>query len=124
MNEVLILTGAGIITAWGIAHLVPVRAIVNGFGDISADNRKILMMEVLAEGLTLVFLGVLSFLVTLLGDSASTTARIVYLSVGTMLLVMAIVTLATGARTAQIPYKICPVVKIVSAVLIILGTTL
>ena len=59
MNEVLLYTGAGIITAWGIAHLVPTAAIVNGFGAISADNKKIITMESIAEGLTLIFLGAL-----------------------------------------------------------------
>jgi len=123
-NEILIYIGAGIIIIWGIAHLVPTKAIVNGFGAISADNKKILAMESIAEGLTLIFFGVLPILVIAIGDSQSLTAQIVYLADGVMLLAMAILTLATGARTPIIWYRICPAVKTVAAVLFIFGSTL
>ena len=124
MNETLLYIGAAIIILWGIAHLIPTRAIVNGFGDISADNRKIAAMELLAEGVTLIFLGVLPLLVTILGTPASDTAYIVYLACGVMLLVMAVITALTGARTPAIWYKICPVIKTIVAVLYILGAVL
>lgn len=124
MNEALLYIGAGIIIIWGIAHLVPTRAIVKGFGEISDDNKKILAMESIAEGLTLIFLGVLPLLVTALSDSQSYTAHIVYLTCAVMLLVMAILTLVTGSRTALLPYKICPVVKTVVAIFFILGSVL
>jgi hypothetical protein len=122
MNETLLYVGAGIIILWGIAHIIPTKNIVKGFGDISADNKKILAMETIAEGLTLIFLGVLPILVTSLGDSQSKTADIVYISSAVMLLVMAVLTLFTGARTPTIWYKLCPAVKTVVAVLFILGS--
>lgn len=121
MNEALIYSGAGIIILWGIAHLIPTRAIVNGFGAISNDNKKILIMEIIAEGLTLIFLGVLPVLVTTLGD---TPGQIVYIVCAVMLLAMALLTLLTGARTPTIWYKICPAVKTLVAVLYILGAVL
>ena len=123
-NEILLYIGSAIIIIWGIAHLVPTRNIVKGFGAISADNKKILSMEVIAEGLTLIFLGVLPILTTTLGDSQSDTAHIVYVADAVMLLAMALVTLLTGARTPTIWYKICPAVKTVTAVLFILGGVL
>jgi len=122
MNEALIYIGAGIIILWGIAHIIPTKNIVKGFGDISADNKKILAMETIAEGLTLIFLGVLPILVTTLGDSQSKTADIVYISGAVMLLIMALLTLFTGARTPTIWYKLCPAVKTIVAVLYILGS--
>jgi hypothetical protein len=121
MNEVLIYIGAWIIIIWGIAHLIPTATIVKGFGTISGDNKKILTMELLTEGLTLIFLGVLPILVTALTDSPG---RIVYITCAAMLLVMALVTQFTGARTPTIWYKLCPVVKTVVAVLYILGAVL
>jgi hypothetical protein len=124
INEVLVYIGSAVIILWGIAHIIPTRAIVQGFGAITEDNTKVLTMEIIAEGLTLIFLGVLAVLVTALGDSQSLTAKIVYLGEGAMLLVMAIVTLATGARTPTIWYKICPVVKTVVGILFIFGGTL
>ncbi len=124
MNEVLIYIGAWIIILWGIAHLIPTRAIVKGFGAISGDNKKILTMEIISEGLTLIFLGVLPLVLTLYVDSAGTPARIVYLGEGGMLLAMALVTLFTGARTPTIWYKLCPAVKTVVAILYVLGAVL
>jgi hypothetical protein len=124
MNDALIYTGAGIIILWGIAHLIPTKNIVKGFGGISGDNKKILTMELISEGLTLIFLGMLPLVLTLYVDALGTPARLVYLSEGVMLLAMALVTLLTGARTPVIWYKICPVVKTVAAVLFILAAVL
>lgn len=114
MNQVLVYVGSAIIIVWGIAHIIPTKNIVAGFGAISADNRKVIVMETIAEGATLIFLGVLPLLVTVLSDQAST---VVYLACAVMLLVMAVLTLLTGARTPVIWYKICPAVKTVVAAL-------
>ncbi len=124
MNEILVYIGAAIIIVWGIFHIIPTKAIVKGFGAISEDNKKVLAMETIAEGLTLIFLGALPILVTALGDSQNLTAKIVYLAEGVMLLAMALLTLATGARTPTIWYKICPVIKTAAAILLIFGGTL
>ena len=124
MNDALIYIGAGIIILWGIAHIIPTKAIVKGFGEISKDNKKVLAMEVIAEGLTLIFLGLLPIFITTLGDSQSTTAHIVYIAGAAMLLIMGLLTLFTGARTSVIWYKICPAVKTAVAILYILGSVL
>ena len=124
MNNLLLYIGSGIIFLWGLAHIIPTKAIVSGFGDISEDNKKVLTMELIAEGLTLIFLGVLVLLVTILAGSQAKAAYIVYLACAVMLLVMAILTVMTGARASTIWYKICPVVKTVVAVLFILGSVL
>ena len=124
MNEVLVYIGSGAIIMWGIAHLIPTRAIVNGFGAISEDNRKILAMESIAEGFTLIFIGILALLVTLVGGYDDTVSRAVLWATAAMLLVMALLTLLTGARTSLIPYKICPFVKTIVAVLVILAIVL
>jgi hypothetical protein len=124
MNETLIYTGSVIIFLWGIAHLIPTSNIIKGFGEISADNKKILAMEIIAEGLTLVFLGVLPALVTIYGDMESTTANIVYFAEAGMLLAMALVTVLTGARTPVFWYKLCPAVKIITAAFFVLGSVL
>jgi hypothetical protein len=122
LNENLVYIGSAIIIAWGIAHLVPTRTIVSGFGEISDDSKKILTMELLAEGFTLIFLGVLPMVFTVLSGPQGKPADIVYLACGAMLLLMAIITLLTGARTSEIPYKICPVIKTGVAILFILGS--
>jgi hypothetical protein len=124
MSEILLYVGSAIIILWGIAHIIPTKSIVNGFGEISEDNRKIIAMESIAEGLTLIFLGALVLLVTLLAGVQSEAAFIVYMACAVMLLVMAVLTIMTGARTSILPYKICPAVKTIVAVLFILGVVL
>lgn len=124
MNETLLYIGSGVIILWGIGHLIPTKSIVSGFGKISEDNKKIITMEWVAEGLTLCFIGVLVLLVTLLAGYEAEAANIVYLASAVMLLVMALLTLLTGARTSIVPIKICPVIKTIVAVLFILATVL
>jgi hypothetical protein len=121
MNDILIYIGSTVIILWGIAHLIPTKNIVDGFGVISADNRKIIAMESMAEGLTLIFLGVLPLLVTVISGQPG---KVVYLAAAVMLLIMAALTLFTGARTPLVWYKICPAVKTVTAALFILGAVL
>ena len=120
-NEILLYIGSGLIIVWGVAHLIPTKAIVAGFGAISEDNKRIIAMESIAEGITLCFIGVLVLLVTTSAESQSQAASIVYFASAVMLVVMAILTAVTGARTAILPYKICPAVKTVVAILFFLG---
>ena len=124
MNDILLYIGSAVITVWGIAHIVPTRNVVNGFGQISEDNKRIITMEWVAEGLTLCFIGLLVLFVTILGDSQDDVSLIVYRASAGMLIVMAIWTALTGARTPIITIKICPFVKTIVAILFILGSVL
>jgi hypothetical protein len=124
MNEILLYIGSSIIIIWGIAHIIATIPIVKGFGPISEDNKKIITMEAIAEGLTLCFLGALVLLVTIVGGYEDQVSRAVIWASAIMLLIMAILTAMTGARTPVLPYKICPVIKTVVAVLFILGIVL
>ena len=124
ISDILLYVGSVAIVLWGIAHIVPTRSVVGGFGPISEDNRRIITMEWVAEGLTLCFVGALVLLVTLFGNSQETSAVIVYRLSALMLVAMAAWTGVTGARTAIVPIKICPLVKTVVAVLFFLGSAL
>ena len=53
----LLYVGSIVILLWGISHIVPTPGVVEGFGPISQDNRLIITMEWVAEGLTLCFVG-------------------------------------------------------------------
>lgn len=123
LSLLLLYIGSGMVIIWGIAHIVPTRSVVNGFGQITADNKKIITMEWIAEGLAMCFIGVLTLLVTLTGSQNPVTST-VYLASAAMLIIMAGLTASTGARTSIVPIKICPVVKTVVAVLFILGAVL
>jgi hypothetical protein len=117
VRELLAYFGSGVIVVWGIGHIIPTRSIVSGFGDLSVDNRRILTMEWVAEGLALCFIGVLAVLVVSVGGLAYPVGRVVLRALAGMLFVMAALTAATGARTPIGPIKACPIVKSIVAAL-------
>lgn len=123
-GNILLYIGSAVIIIWGIAHIIPAKSVVSGFGSISQDNRRIITMEWVAEGLTLCFIGLLVLIVTLLVQSGNQVSDIVYRISAAMLLVMAVWTLTTGARTSILPIKICPAVKTIVAVLFLAGSFL
>ena len=54
INSILLLTGSITVIIWGIAHILPAISVIMGFGDISADNKKILKMEWVTKGFSLI----------------------------------------------------------------------
>ena len=123
MSNLLLYSGALLTLAWGIAHIIPVRGVVKSFEPVSEDNRRIILMEWLAEGLALCFIGALVGAVALISGPGNTVALLVYRLSAAMLICMAALTLFTGARTSILPMRLCPAVKTVAAVLILLGGT-
>lgn len=120
----MLYVGSVIIILWGIGHLVPTKSVVAGFEQISKDNKKIITMEWIAEGLTLCFIGLLVLFITIFGEIQTTVSIIVYRISGIMLIVMAGLTLFTGARTSNMPMKFCPIVKTIVAIMFFLGSIL
>ncbi|KPK14170.1 MAG: hypothetical protein AMJ67_16565 [Betaproteobacteria bacterium SG8_41] len=118
--ELLIYTGSAMPFLWGLAHLFPTRSVIRGFGDISADNRNIVAMEWVTEGVALMFLGTLVATVTVV-DPRATVSGIVYLASSACLVVLATVSLSTGFKIAFLPFKLCPLIFSSSAALILLG---
>jgi hypothetical protein len=121
-QSIFLYTGSILILLWGIAHLFALKPVVKGFGELSRDNRLILTMEWLVEGLIFCFIGVLVLLITALTGSQQTTNKIVYLSSAAILLIFSVLSLFTGARTKEIPFKICPVIKTITTILFIIGS--
>ena len=109
---------------WGVSHIVPTPGVVEGFGPITEENRLLITMEWVAEGLTLCFIGALVLYVTLRAGPANPVSVMVYRASAVMLLVMAVWTGVTGARTSIIPIKICPIVKTAVAILFIWASIL
>jgi len=122
--DIVLYVGSIAVTLWGIAHVLPTRSVVAGFGPISQDNRRIITMEWIAEGLTLCFIGLLVLLITALDGSQDSVSRHVYRISAVMLIIMAGLTLLTGARTSIVPIKVCPIVKTTVAALFLVGSVL
>lgn len=51
--EVLAYIAAAVTGLWGAAHAIPTRQVLAGFAPITADNRRVLQQEWLAESLTM-----------------------------------------------------------------------
>ena len=116
----LLYLGSGLTILWGISHLIPTKGVVNDFGDISEDNRHIITMEWIVEGVSLLFIGVLVSVVTAI-DPNSLVSQAVYLVSSIGLIVLAIVALFTGFKVDFFQFKMCPVILTISAILILVG---
>jgi hypothetical protein len=121
VRKILIFIGGFLTAAWGIAHLFPTKNVVKGFGDISVDNARIITMEWMNEGFTLIFIGILTIAVTLVGKNNNNVTKMVYWLSFIMLEAMAILSLFTGFKIDFLPYKLCPIIFTISGVLILQG---
>ena len=116
----LLYLAAAFSSLWGIAHLFPTKSVVEGFGQITLDNRRIITMEWIVEGVSLIFIGLLVTVVTFI-DPVSAVSKAVYaLSIGG-LVALAIVSIFTGYKINFIPFKLCPFIFIGSAAMIFVG---
>jgi hypothetical protein len=120
LNQVLLYSGSAFISFWGIAHLFPTKSVVAGFGEISVDNKQIITMEWIIEGIALIFIGSIVAIVTAI-DHTSSIALVIYLSSVVVLIVLAIVSFFTGFKISFLPFKLCPMIFITSAFLILFG---
>ncbi len=123
MSLILIILGSVLTMLWGAAHIFPTGSVIRGFGDISRDNQRIIRMEWLNESLTLFFIGILN-IITALVTTSMYFQNIIHLLSAAMLFAMAILSLFTGARINFLPFRLCPIIFSVSAVLFVLGVFL
>jgi hypothetical protein len=119
----LLYLAAALTGLWGIAHLFATRGVVAGFGELTTDNRRIITMEWIVEGVALVSLASLVAAVTAVDTAAAASSAAYAVAIAT-LLVLALVSLATGFRIAFLPFRLCPFIFTLSAVLIALGAWL
>lgn len=121
VNIVLLYVGTGLTAIWGIAHLFPTSSVVKDFGEISADNKNIITMEWIVEGVSLIFIGTLVALVTVV-NPLNDVSLAVYMCSVISLIVLALVSIFTGFKVKFLPFRLCPFIFTISAVLILVGT--
>ncbi len=122
-NQILFYLGALITIGWGVSHLFPTRSVVKGFGELSQDNKHIITMEWITEGVCLIFIGLIVAVVTTI-DSGSAVSVATYWVCFAALNVLSIVSLFTGFKVHFLPFKLCPVMFTGSSILIALGNLL
>jgi hypothetical protein len=108
MSDALAFAAGGVVFVWGIAHVIPTRQVVAGFGELSRDSRLVLTQEWVAEALAMWLVAALTVTVAVAGDTG--TARLVYRVCAGFLAVLAVWTAVTGARTPVIWFRLCPLV--------------
>ena len=123
-SEIPLYAASAILVIWGLSHLAfGTRGVVDGFGDISRDNRRVITMEWIAEGIALIAIAAFVTVATIL-DTAASVATGVYAVAIVTLVVMAVVSLFTGFRIAYLPYRLCPAIFGLAAILIGAGAWL
>ncbi len=124
VGETLAYVAAGLVCLWGVMHAVPTGRVVAGFEPITADNRRVLLQEWLAEAFTMWGVAALVIGVTIIGPEGADAVEWTYRASAGLLLALAVLTTFTGARTPTIWFKLCPVVKITTATLLVVASVL
>jgi hypothetical protein len=122
MDEVLAYVAAGLVGLWGVAHAVPTRQVVAGFGAITVDNRRVILQEWLVEAFTMWGLAAAVISATVVGGAGSGVTIAVYRVAAGVLVALAVLTGLTGARTPVVWFKVCPVLLTTSAALLVLAS--
>jgi len=122
IDDYLFLAGGLITAAWGIAHLIPTGNIIRIFGDISEENKRILAMSWIAEGVALIFIGAVVLLTVAIAGTENDATRVVTWCAAAAMFALLGVNLFTGFRTSVIPIKLCVLIDGLAGVLFLIGS--
>ena len=100
---------------------MPTRQVIAGFGPVSADNRRVIVQEWLAEAFTMWGVAAMVIAATAAGGADDVRAW-VYRVAAALLVALGVLTAVTGARTSVVWFKVCPVVMAVAAVLLLVAS--
>ncbi len=118
MSVTLAYVAASLIAIWGVAHMIPTRQVVAGFGSISADNRRVITQEWLAEGIAM--FGIAAFVIAATAATGTSDVRAsIYRVAAVLLVAVGVLTALTGARTPVVWFKVCPLVMAVGAAMLL-----
>jgi hypothetical protein len=136
IDYIIVYFAAALVINCGTYHIMLVRLILKGFGQISEENKQLLKMEWVTESVAMYFIGVLVLVITIIGGPQILPSKLVYWIVASILFILAGFSLMTGARMQfenlqlnptekkylAFHLKSCPFVKATSAILLILGS--
>jgi hypothetical protein len=105
---------------WGVAHLVATRGVVAVFGPLTTDNRRIITMEWIVEGVALISTAAFVAVATAIQPEATVSSAVYIVAIGT-LVALAGISLFTGFKMAFLPFRLCPFIFGLSAALIAFG---
>jgi hypothetical protein len=119
MAPILAYAAGAVVAVWGVMHAVPTRRVLAGFAPITVDNRRIVLQEWLAEAFTMWGVAAVVFAATAAGGPDADVRAWVYRIAAGLLVALGGLTALTGARTGVIWFKVCPVLLVGSAVLLL-----
>jgi hypothetical protein len=122
IDDYLFLAGGLIAAAWGIAHLIPTSRIIKMFGDTSEDNKRVLAMSWIAEGVALIFIGAVVCLTVAIAGTENDATRVVTWCAAAAMFAFVAVNLFTGFRTSIIPIKACALIDGLAGALFLIGS--
>lgn len=117
MREASLYLASCLTALWGIAHLFATRGVVAGFGELSPDNRRIITMEWIVEGVALISLAGFVAVATVFQAEAAISSAVYGVAIAT-LIVLTVVSMFTGFRIDFLPFRLCPFIFGASAALI------
>jgi hypothetical protein len=121
MSDVLAYLSAALVTAWGVAHVVPTARVMAGFEPITPDNRRVVLQEWLGEAFAM--WGIAAFVVIATVVAAGTdVADWIYRVAAVLLVAIAALTGFTGARTPVVWFKVCVLLLGCSAALLLIAS--
>jgi hypothetical protein len=123
VKPAILYAASAITSLWGVAHLFATKGVVAGFGKLTDDNRRIITMEWIVEGVALVSTAAFVAAATAAERQSAASSSVYAVAIAT-LLALAVVSLFTGFRVAFLPFKLCPIIFGLSAVLIAWGAWL
>jgi hypothetical protein len=124
MTRIMLLWVASLIPIiWGIAHLFPTASVVRGFGPLTDDNRRIITMEWITEGVALIFMGAVILTATVVEPTAPVLTALYWVAAAGLNALSA-VSLFTGFRVRFLPFRLCPVIFSGCSILIIVAQVL
>ncbi len=121
--HVLAYVGAALSIVWGTSHAFATNGVVRGFGELTTDNRRIITMEWIAEAIALIFAGAFVVVATAIDSASAVTTGVDIVAIVT-LVVLAVVSLFTGFKIRFLPFRLCPFIFSLAALLIGLGAWL
>lgn len=124
MAAILAYVAAAVVAVWGVAHALPTGQVLAGFAPITADNRRIVLQEWLAEAFTMWGVAAVVIAVTAAGGADAGAGGWVYRVAAGLLVALGTLTALTGARTPVVWFKICPVLLAGSAALLVVASVL
>ncbi len=123
MNSVVLYVAAAMTGLWGAAHLFATRGVIAGFGDLTTNNKRIITIEWIVEGVALISTAAFVVAATAIQPEAAVSSAVYVVAIGT-LVALAAVSLFTGFKVASLPFRLCPVLFGISAALIAWGAWL